>query len=645
MTKGLFWAGWALFFTATQVHGSDANTTQVFPRPDGSLTRYVHVIPLFPEDRDGYQGLKITPDQRYPMPISTRWTCGGCHDYDQISKGFHFSYADPNADPGRLAQPWIYADPQLAVQVPISYRPWPGTYRPEQIGMDQYEFLTTFGRHLPGGGPGQTYVNDPCLVRQALVSGKLEVNCMACHSADPGPNMGGPFGYADQALEGNLRWAITASLPFARVKGSVHYIAGNYNPFDPNGPVIKDPNQTPPIVWYNPPAFDDANFVLMDLTKDIGPQRCYYCHSNVLVGQSAGDRLVTNRDVHILRGLLCTSCHANGIDHQMVRGFEGQFRDPNHLWAAGLTCQGCHLGTGTGQMPTAKGPYPTHKGIPAFHLEKLSCAACHSGPLPRSEAGFVKTSRAHALGTTYAQDSPMALPHIIYPVYARQQDGKIAPCKLIWPAFWGQLDRQGRVAPLGLDVVGPMIKRVIKRSMVPADNSWPAVSEQMITRILQIIAKEASLVAEPVYIAGGRMYRLAEDGTLVWQQHPAAGPVMWVAAHDVRPARTALGSNGCADCHSNDSPFFFGKVPIDGPVAYPEGRFLTMAQLQDIDINRIKVLNRSFVFRSTLKAAILIGSLICGMLVIAFCLRGAASVSQALSRLAEKSDNEDRLKE
>ncbi|MDH7600417.1 MAG: hypothetical protein QHH07_12420, partial [Sedimentisphaerales bacterium] len=163
---------------ATQVHGSDANTVRIFSEPDGSLARYVHVIPLFPEDSDGYQGFKITPIQRYPMPISTRWTCGSCHDYDQISKGFHFNYTDPNADPGRTAQPWIYVDAAVAVQIPLSYRPWPGTYRPQQIGMDQFEFLTTFARHLPGGGPGQAYANDPCLARQAFVSGKLEVNCM-----------------------------------------------------------------------------------------------------------------------------------------------------------------------------------------------------------------------------------------------------------------------------------------------------------------------------------------------------------------------------------------------------------------------------------------------------------------------------------
>jgi hypothetical protein len=84
-------------------------------------------------------------------------------------------------------------------------------------------------------------------------------------------------------------------------------------------------------------------------------------------------------------------------------------------------------------------PKPQHKGIPLVHFEKLACTACHCGPWPKEQAGLVKTSRAHALGTTYAQKADKALPHIIYPVFARQEDGKIAPHKMIWPAFWGTL--------------------------------------------------------------------------------------------------------------------------------------------------------------------------------------------------------------
>ncbi|MDH7599778.1 MAG: hypothetical protein QHH07_09135, partial [Sedimentisphaerales bacterium] len=453
------------------------------------------------------------------------------------------------------------------------------------------------------------------------------------HSADPGPNMGGPFGYADQTIEGNLRWAITASLPFARVKGSVHYAASNYNPFDPNGPTIKDPNQTPPLVWYSPSAFDDANFVLMDLTKDISPLRCYYCHSNALVGQSPGDRLVASKDVHILRGLLCTSCHANGIDHQIVRGFEGQFHDPNHCWAAGLTCQGCHLGTISGPLPNIRGPYPAHKGIPAFHFERLSCTACHSGPLPQGKAGLVKTARAHALGTTYAKTDDKALPHIIYPVYARGPDGKIAPHKLIWPTFWAELDDRGNIRPIPIKAVEPLVKRVIKRSMVPSDGNWPAMTDQMLMQVLGIIEKEAGLSGRAAYVSAGKVFTIDQQGQLSTQDHPAAGPVMWVAAHDVRPAKSALGANGCTDCHNNGSAFFFGQVPMDGPLS-ASGLYLTMAQLQALDIDKIKVLNHGFMFRATLKTIVIIVCGICGLLTLGFAARAIVRCSQVLAEKA-----------
>lgn len=49
--------------------------------------------------------------------------------------------------------------------------------------------------------------------------------------------------------------------------------------------------------------------------------------------------------------------------------------------------------------------------------------------------------------------------------------------------------------------------------------------------------------------------------------HPAlaelAGRLPWNISHGVEPAAMALGANGCSDCHSTSSHFFFGDVVVD----------------------------------------------------------------------------------
>ena len=73
---------------------------------------------------------------------------------------------------------------------------------------------------------------------------------------------------------------------------------------------------------------------------------------------------------------------------------------------------------------------------------------------------------------------------------------------------------------------------------------------------------------------------MAEDGegieTISYQEGDgplaeAAAPYTWPMAHDVRPARQALGAKGCTDCHSPDSAVQYGKVIYR---ALEEGRWV-----------------------------------------------------------------------
>jgi hypothetical protein len=134
-----------------------------------------------------------------------------------------------------------------------------------------------------------------------------------------------------------------------------------------------------------------------------------------------------------------------------------------------------------------------------------------------------------------------------------------------------------------------------------------------------------------VYICGGRIHYINLDGKLMAREHLAAAPLMWVAAHDVRPARQALGTRRCEDCHDVASPFFFGKVVVDTPMVSGQGEFRRMSDFQGIDVQRVKVFGWSFVFRPWLKAIGLTSCVVLAILALAFTGRVLFWISRAFS--------------
>ena len=120
-----------------------------------SRTPFLHHIPV--RDAEG-QVIALPapfdeqgkPQEARANPVSTAQTCGRCHEYEAIGNGWHFNAAKGNAKPGRPGEPWILADPATRTQIPISYRGWPGTVKPADLGMNDFDFLMEFARHLPG---------------------------------------------------------------------------------------------------------------------------------------------------------------------------------------------------------------------------------------------------------------------------------------------------------------------------------------------------------------------------------------------------------------------------------------------------------------------------------------------------------------
>ena len=147
---------------------------------DGTRGVPVHLLKLYDED-----GGIIRHDDQTLLPFSMKMTCGECHTYDIISSGWHFNAGDPDVPAGRRGQPWIYVDKTTATQIPLSLRDWDGTFKPQQIGLTNFDYLQRFSSHMPGGGIAE---NEDAFSREKylrwMVSGKIEVNCLSCHDAE-----------------------------------------------------------------------------------------------------------------------------------------------------------------------------------------------------------------------------------------------------------------------------------------------------------------------------------------------------------------------------------------------------------------------------------------------------------------------------
>lgn len=643
MKKALFAGLWLLPVLAWPALAASTDTMKT--SGTGSRAPAVHRIPVYSEGLfgDGYE--RITSETDPPMPMSMRGTCSECHvyrhDYDTISKGWHFNATDPNVPAGRPGHPWIYVDAATGTQIPLSYRDWPGTFRPDQVGMSAFRFTQLFGRQMPGGGPGEIDTDVDDEIARQMIAGSLEINCLACHDRDPAIDMAE---WADNIAKHNFRWAATASSAVGAVTGSARRMPDTFDPGMPD--MVTDPDllsQVPTVTYYQG-AFDHRDQVFFDVGGRVPADRCYACHSGTNVDLHGTHRWKADEDIHMTSGMTCTDCHRHGIEHDMIRGYEGE-SNTNPLTAA-TTCTGCHLGEDT-TPPTAGrlgAPVPTHPGIPGIHFERLTCTACHAGPWPGDQTYRAKTSIAHALGTHDAKYQPDALPHIQYPVFAKESEEaidpdrppvrgpRIAPHKMIWPAYWATRTEQGRVEPVELQVVSQVVGAALKGIAVPRTGDWAPLTEEQVGQALQALADAGQ--ADPVYITGGMLYRLTEDGELAGpeQNHPAAAPYLWPIAHNVRPAAQALGVDGqCSVCHSTQAPFFFGSVGVDSPIAAVAGLFRSQYEFQGTPHGRTWAFAMSFIFRPWFKIVSIGSSAVIGVVLLLYGLKALGAVAAVLA--------------
>lgn len=657
---------------------------------------YVHWIELYDANNR-----RIDPSAENPPPYSPAKTCGRCHEFDTIAHGWHFNAVDEGAFHGRPGQPLIWSDERTGTHLPLSYRGWQGTFHPEELGLTRWQVAAKLGGFLPGGGIGSAESlaadqqlraaaesdseaaadEDEEIVDRSSVTGELLVDCMMCHrNAGSGYS---PFVYSEQIEDENFPYAPTAALGLGTVSGSMTRLKDDFDP------TAEDAAGKLPKLVYESSKFRSDGKVFFDLVRKPKNDACYYCHTSVSADSVQGTRWLHDEDVHLRAGMACADCHRNGLDHHTVRGYPGEIHAAGRQIAS-LSCQGCHIGTAPdleanilGASGRLGAPKPAHRGIPPLHFSKLSCTACHSGPLPSESLERQIHSIAHHLGAHVkrtGEEAPGIVAAVNLPVdilawqsrptATAQEETEIpeaeattelvyTPHRLMWPSFWATL-RDGELQVLSPEQAYDVIRRPLKvrrsfteelaevklslstrkellgeeRARVKPEETTEAEqriiaeaeAEQRATQIgEQMSAALAALEEEfpgtqAVFVSGGQAFARKDDVSIEQVDTEAlanaAAPYQWPIAHNVRPARQALGAESCLECHHDESLFFQTEIQPVGVLPDQQTVAIKAFDLQQPDMVRLSTWNQLFAGRASFKIAGLVVLLLTCLVVV-----------------------------
>jgi hypothetical protein len=167
----------------------------------------------------------------------------------------------------------------------------------------------------------------------------------------------------------------------------------------------------------------------------------------------------------------------------------------------------------------------------------------------------------------------------------------------------------------------PVVSGFQVRSVRATVGSEQTLTEEQVALVLQSLVQNNADEFSYVYVSGGTVFKLDEEGKLANGKHPAAEPVVWPLGHWVRPAQQSLGIDGCTDCHSESSAFFFGKINGNGPLKTDSFDSRSSHSFMDLDKPYQKLFGLSFRVRPLLKgvlfvAAVILGSMLFIMLMV-----------------------------
>ena len=598
--------------------------------------------PFFLRDKAGdvinpVQG--VNADQ----PYSPRQTCGaaGCHDYDLITEGYHFTQGageQPTAaqaercqwvsSPGNYGGSWCSPAPLYRYLSPKE------NTSSKEMDMTSFSFITSgCGKCHPGGGSTEYdragFRYDEYMQRAGYTSGGdndfdgdyyqarwtetgvLEADCMICHQ--PG------YDYAErnkQLGKLNFRWAPAAATTWAKVSGSVQ-----------DGSPLK--------VEYNLAVFNSDGKISPQIVREPRNEACTNCHAQP-GWKKRGANFSKRTDVHLRAGMKCVDCHPAGSQaldsringkemHQIAKGDDpgGQVR--NDLDNTMLDCNYCHTNGHLG-APIAK-----HAWLPPLHLETIACQTCHI-PQRTVKAAHVQAgdvfnpgtkipTKGKHLWTFYGPDMQyynhygnMAMmgfddkPTDLFTPLLAKYKGKIYPVNRVhsaWPAIEVE-GKPGLMQPRMGDIYKMWTShfadptKYAELAKIKDDTGDGVIEVNRPKEVDALIASVTEMLNSINYPMQGKRVVWAMDDRVYssGSEYRTLAKKEWEASvygnvhtlnHDVFPARAALGSNGCLDCHDNESAFFMTQV-----VRYPfdeNGVAVTMPQYKLLGMTSFSALS------------------------------------------------------
>jgi hypothetical protein len=410
------------------------------------------------------QGDRIIPRENGADPYSPRKTCGGCHNYELITSGYHFQQGfDQMSDGYDEKRPWILSPGMFGKWLPTA-----GGGRLaaknntdfRQIDLTTYDWIgggkydagnkvaaVACGWCHPGGGPleygrdargkadktcrliageklnKETFDGDysavgtPDKKSHFRESGVVEADCLLCHRRD----------YCfhernEQLTRRNYRWAATAGAGLGKVTGSIfNYPRPGAGPGEAGGKEGSWNFSKRPVTaydWANQSLFAaDGRMKGELIKKTVAAKNCLQCHGEG-EAKNTGGLHDPAHDVHVRSGFVCTDCHGligstarERLRHQLAKGNSPLDTVRDDLDHVGMkTCTGCHHGDqykpGRSGMPKeAKNPQAQHRrkfSQVAFHTYLVTCNGCHAVAQPAR--GMVVLDMSTGRETGYAAD-------------------------------------------------------------------------------------------------------------------------------------------------------------------------------------------------------------------------------------------------
>jgi hypothetical protein len=542
----------------------------------------------------GSDGNPLTPESK--TPYSPRKTCGGCHDYERITNGYHFQQGRADGA-GKIVIrdtfdpkfPWNLSSgmygrftlasmdlTQLARKVNLS---------PSEIDKSSFSFVQACGACHPGGGwseydrTGHLYYDEeskkfgyedsgenPLLdgdytpypngnadVRASWdQSGVSEADCLFCHLKgyrwkERGATLRGKF----------FRYGPAVGAGWADIKLS-HDKSGN-------------PRVDEVTADYTKKEVADFENLHVQILRNPPDENCWSCHA-AADGKRRGRQWSSNTDVHHAKGLRCVSCHPSDQGHNFAKGNTIQQTvrsDLNHTMSS---CEDCHYKGKSKSAPKHRHPFSPR------HLKIIACQTCHI-PFLTASADLVydfSSSGRMLIQETFKflsndpldpkRKNPGKTQNIWYPALTRWKH-KIVPAKSLVVTYWGDLDPKTNVVkPISLwkirDLKKPPLLKDDNGDGDPEVNT-PDEIKAFLKKLQEKDRFENPVAAHPVLMKGGFLYQLGKKGNVEKTKHEQAGALDFSLSHNVVSGPEVLGARGCKECHSKNSSFFLRKVLID----------------------------------------------------------------------------------